>query len=127
MIPNISVRLMRHFPVLSVCLPLIRTYSHGAPALNVPGFYCLLVSPMHSNHVVVNNLISNDWHFALCGSICIKVPSIPVTAPPSLCILMFDLHGDLETDDPDGVSPHVFPGIYSFFTCCAVCPAQGQF
>lgn len=34
---------------------------------------------MNSIHAVVNNLISNDWHFGLCGSICIKVPSIPVT------------------------------------------------
>lgn len=54
------------------------------PACFNPSCTALAVPP------VVNNLISNDWHFSVHRSICIKVPSIPVPAPPSLCVLLFD-------------------------------------
>lgn len=59
-------------------------------------------------HGVVNNLISNDWHFGLCGSICIKAASIPVTTPPSLCVLMFDWLRDWEPEWHLLLYPNVF-------------------
>lgn len=59
---------------------------------------------VHSEPAVVNNLISNDWHFSPSGSIYIKAPWILVTPPPPLCVLMFDLNED---QDPDAVAPRV--------------------
>lgn len=46
---------------------------------------------VQSDSAAVNNLISNDWHFSPSGSIYIIVLWIPVTPPPPLCDLMFDL------------------------------------
>lgn len=59
---------------------------------------------VHGELAAVNNLISNDWHFSPSGSIYIKAPRIPVTPPPPLCVLMFDL---LEDRGPDAIAPHV--------------------
>lgn len=66
---------------------------------------------------VVNNLISSDWHFSPSGSIYIKAPWIPVTPPPLLCVLMFDL---LKDQDPDAIAlPCLLKlGVFTF------CPTQ---
>lgn len=75
--------------IFVVCL--MENVSHCTAALELHLSSFVVRISVQSDPAAVNNLISNDWHFSPPGSIYIKVPWIPVTPPPPLCVLMFDL------------------------------------